>query len=76
MTKEEWLKRCANRFVEKAWVVRKSAEEMAQACWENVKDHLLGACPLTEEQVLANAVSGNYTPEEAADEEMSAWDGE
>lgn len=59
MTKSEWLKRCAARFMEKApWLT--DTDDQAEMCF----DAYMG-----EFDALAE-----YSPEDAADEEMSNWD--
>lgn len=62
MTKEEWLSRCAVRYVERGGVDPERAKEFAQACFEAQDD---GESAFSE--------SADYNPEACADEDMSYW---
>ena len=53
--KAEWLRRCAQRFVEKADLDEETAMVFAEACWDAYDRDI-------------------YTPESAADEDMSYWE--
>ena len=62
MTKEEWLTRCAARFLERAsWLTPEEAQEQAQLCF----DAQSGEFEFSE--------LVDYSPEACADEELSEW---
>jgi hypothetical protein len=58
--KEAWLDDCARRFIDRAALTRREADEIAGLCWKNTVDSE-GPAPKT----------GGA---EAADIEMSYWD--
>lgn len=37
-TQEEWISRCAQRYVDVARLTSEAAREWAEACWENRED--------------------------------------
>lgn len=39
ITKEEYLRRCAKRLIERAEIDEKTAFEVAESIWENCSDH-------------------------------------
>jgi len=58
MTKEEWIKKTAELFEEKAELEPKAAREYAESIFEANEDDIL---------------SDEYTPKEAFDDEMDEW---
>jgi len=62
MTTEEWKKRCAARYVERAGVTDDHAKELADACFEAQDGDF-------SEMAI-------YSPEDCADEDMSYWPGD
>ena len=65
MTKDDWIDRCAARFVKKGGMNPEQADIYARTCWgEAVKN------AGSEEQALTDPAWG---PEESADVEMSYW---
>lgn len=34
ITKEEWLRRCAQRYIDKSGIAADSADVFAEACWD------------------------------------------
>lgn len=67
ISKEEWIKRCAVRFVKCGSVDDKSAIEMAEACF-NAEQNGFG-----NQEPLA-IVAFDQGPEESADTDMSYWE--
>lgn len=63
MDKQEWLNRCAARYVEKAGVTQEQATYFAMNCYENQD-----AFPGME---FSEAI--DYNPEVCADEDMREW---
>lgn len=63
MTKEEWLIRCAARYVEKAGVTQEQANYFAINCYENQDDF----------PVMYFSEVVDYNPESCADEDMEEW---
>lgn len=63
MTKEEWLQRCAIRFIERTGLTPKKAHELACTTFDAQDD-----------PGFEFSESGEYNPENCADEEMSYWD--
>ena len=59
MTKEEWIKRCAEQLHERGGIGVSEAIEYATTCYDAEDD--------------INAPEA-FTPEEVANEEMSLWD--
>lgn len=59
MTKQEWLQRCAARYVEKAGVTQGQADDFAEVQWDI----------LTED----NQSHEDHAPDDCADEDMEEW---
>ena len=59
MTVEEWKKRCAARYIERAGVTIGHAQELADACFENQDGEF--------------STAREYSPEDCADDDMSYW---
>lgn len=59
MDKQEWIDRCAARYINRAGLDKKTAEEMALVCYTQAMD---------DDDDL-----DQFTPEDAADEDMDCW---
>jgi len=60
MTKEEWIGRCAARYMERADLTQEQADAFAIACFDN--QYTVRFLELTE-----------YDPEVFADDDMEEW---
>ena len=65
-TKAEWLSRCASYFVLRADLTQPDADRMAAACWETCVDDIGDEAGCLRD----------WTPEDAAMEELSCWSDE
>ena len=64
LTKQEWIDRCAKRFVERAALEIKQAKEMAEVSFDQAVEN---------ERSEAKALTSS--PEDACDEELTYWVG-
>lgn len=64
MTKQEWLQRCAARYVSKAGVTQEQADEFALACFDD--NHFLST-------IIDMDCEDVNCPKRCADEDMGKW---
>lgn len=64
MTRDEWIDRCANRYISASNIGRESAHEFAVACADQ------------QAEVNGSSVTEWDSPETAADDDMSYWEGD
>lgn len=59
MTKQEWLQRCAARFIKKAGVTQEQADMFAEVCYDA--------------QEITTGETYTENPENCAEEDMEEW---